>query len=252
MTRRDRIASAFSRASSTYNRASELQEIAAARLAARILQTELPDQPNVLEFGCGTGGLTRLLLPRLPGHWTITDIAPAMVDAARKALSKSGGVYRVMNGEAPDVAPESQHLIVSNLAAQWFEDLPGSIARLSQCLSPGGRLMITTLGKNSLAEWRDAVHSLGQDWGTPAYPSSEALAQGLPDGTSAAVSSDLIPMRYADGASFLKTLRTIGATTPARDYRPLPAPLLRRAMDSLGAPCTITYEVLTIDLTRLP
>ena len=253
MTRRDRIATAFSRASSTYNHASELQELAAQRLAARVLDAaKRIDNPRVLEFGCGTGGLTRLLLPRLPGQWTVTDIAPAMIEAARRALGKWNAEFLVMNGEAPSLAPDSQDLIVSNLAAQWFEDLPAALGRLIQCLKPGGTLLVTTLGSQSLKEWRKAVAALGQDWGTPAYPSALDLSARLPVGASGTVTSEDIPMLYANGAAFLKTLRTIGATTPAKDYRPLPAPLLRRAMESLGAPCTITYEVLTVTLTRNP
>ena len=245
MTRRDRIAHAFSQASSTYNAAAELQTRTAQTLAARVLQTPW-NTPRVLEVGCGTGGLTHLLLPRLPGQWLVTDIAPAMLDTTRSRFAAPHAQFRLMDGEHPDLPPGSVDLIVSSLAAQWFDDLGAALSRLSHCLAPHGRLLMTTLGADSLAEWRTAVAASGHNAGTPSYPAAGAVQNLLP---GLSVSSQLVVLTYGDAAQFLKSLKAIGATVPAPGYRPLPTPVMRQAMEHLGSPCRITYEVLTLDWT---
>jgi len=246
MIRRDRITHSFNQASTTYNGASELQILAAQSLATRVLGYAW-DQPNVLEVGCGTGGLTRLLLPYLPGNWIISDIAPAMLDTARTLFPVTDAQFRVMDGEVPDLPAASLDLIVSNLAAQWFEDLPSAVKRLAGCLASQGRLLINTLGQVSLTEWRDAVAAAGHNAGTPTYPTAQTLSDALPQ---AQVGSQTITMIYGDAREFLRSLKAIGATVPSEDYNPLSTATMRRAMANLGAPCRVSYEILTLDWTK--
>jgi malonyl-CoA O-methyltransferase len=189
--------------------------------------------------------LTRLLLPELNGHWTITDLSPGMVAEARGRFDGANAEFRVMDGESPDLKPASMDLIVSNLAAQWFDDLPRALRRLTRCLAPGGRLLVTTLGADSLIEWQQAVAGTGHSAGTPPFIERTRLVQSLPSGT---VHAQTLRWAYADGHQFLRTLRDLGARTPAEGYRPLPVPILRRAMRVLAAPCAITYEILTVDI----
>ena len=243
MTRRDRIAHCFSAASATYDRSAQLQTLAAQSLAARVLGYEW-NRPRVLEVGCGTGGLTHLLLPRLTGPWLITDIAPAMLAACRQNFAADHAQFRLMDGEHSDLPRHSVDLIVSNLAVQWFDDLGTALPRLAQSLAPGGRLLLTTLGQGSLPEWQHAVAQTGYVAGTPPYPTAAQLASFLP---GAAVSQQIVTLHFANGAGFLQSLKAIGATVAAKDYRPLPTPALRQAITALGAPCTASYNVLTLD-----
>ena len=243
MTRRERIAHSFNRASTTYDGSSELQVRAAQLLSERVFEYAW-NQPNALEIGCGTGGLTRLLLPHLPGNWIISDIAPAMLDTTHDHFPTADAEFRVMDGEAPDLPATSLDLIVSNLAAQWFEDLPGAISRLAECLTSKGRLLITTLGQTSLTEWRGAVADAGYHAGTPDYPTAQALTDVLPQ---MLVGSHLITMTYDDSRAFLRSLKAIGAAIPVRDYKQLPTAAMRRAMNYLGTPCNVSYEILILD-----
>jgi len=245
MNRKHRVAAAFAAAATTYDSAAEAQDRAAAALAARVLAAGLPPSPRVLEIGCGTGLLTRRLLPVLGGRWLVTDLAEAMVAAAREALPGAAAEFRVMDGEHPNAPPGGFDLVVSNLAAQWFGDLGAALRALRRCLAPNGRMMLTTLGAGSFAEWRAAHSGLGLACGTQAYPAAEQLADMLDPG--ARVIAEPIAVRYADGRAFVGALKAIGAATPAPGHRPLKPGELKRVLAALGAPATITYEVLTVD-----
>ncbi|MGE5547926.1 MAG: methyltransferase domain-containing protein [Solirubrobacterales bacterium] len=246
MSRKHDIAAAFSAAAGTYEGAAEAQALAADLVAEAVAAGPLPPAPRVLEIGCGTGLLTRRLLPRFEGRWLVTDLAPAMVEAARRNVADPRAEFRVMDGEHPEGGPFD--LIVSNLAAQWFADLPAAVRRLAGLLAPGGRLVLSTLGAASFREWRQAHAALDLSCGTPAYPGADTLRAALPD--QARVLARSLPVRYADGRAFLKALKAIGAGTPACHHRPLPPGALRKVLAALGAPATITYEVLIVDLAR--
>jgi malonyl-CoA O-methyltransferase len=245
MTHKQRVAAAFAAAASTYDSAAEAQALAADLLARRVLAEPLPAVPRVLEIGCGTGMLTRRLRPALGGDWLVTDIAPAMVQAARAAAPDAR--FQVMDGECPDVAGPFD-LVVSNLAAQWFADLPAALNRLSSLLAPGGRLVLSTLGKGSFSEWRQAHSALGLACGTPAYPSRARLAESLPPGRKSRVVAEAFAVRYADGWAFLKALKAIGAGTPVAGHRPLSPGGLKRVLSAMGAPAAVTYEVLIAEV----
>lgn len=243
LDRKRRVAASFSSHAAGYEAAAQAQEMAADRLAAHVRTLPLPPAPRVLEVGCGTGLLTRRLLPVLGGLWTVTDLAPAMV-AATAALGLPAADVRVMDGERPDLPEGSVDLIVSNLAAQWFLDLPAALAALRRCLAPGGVLALTTLGAGSFAEWRAAHRRLGLACGVADYPSAAELAER----SGAAVVAERIAVGYADGRAFVRALKTIGAAVPVAGHRPLGPAAMKRVLAELGAPCTITYEVLTVDL----
>ncbi len=245
MTRKDRVVAAFSAAATTYDTAAEAQALAADLVARRVLSAPLPAAPRVLEIGCGTGLLTRRLRPAVGGDWLLTDIAPAMVEAAGTAHPSAR--LRVMDGEHPDVAGTFD-LIVSNLAAQWFQDLPGALARLAGLLAPGGRLVMSTLGRASLREWRDAHAALGLACGSPAYPSRQDLAAALPPGRACEVLAEAFAVRYDDGRAFVRALKAIGAGTPVAGHRPLGPAALRRVLATLGAPAAVTYEILVAEV----
>lgn len=249
MTRKDRVAAAFSAAAATYEAAAEAQARAASRLAALVIEAGLPPQPRVLEIGCGTGLLTRKLLAGIAGgSFMITDLAPAMVEAAASSVADPRARFRAMDGEHPDpdlpldMAEPVFDLVVSGLAAQWFADLPAALARLARLVAPGGRLMLSTLGRGSFAEWRAAHASRGLDCGIPDYPDADTLAAQFPG--PAAVRSEHFTVTHADGSAFLAALKAIGAATPQPGHRPLPAGRLRAIMAALGRPCAVSYEIL--------
>lgn len=233
------VAHAFDRATD-YDAHADVQRAVASRLADRVAMLPLPATPSILEIGCGTGFLGTALIDRLPGaHWTMTDIAPAMLARARARFAGRDRIaYALVDGEAPAVAGRFD-LIVSSLAAQWFVDLPAAVARWRALLAPSGRLAFTTLAAGSFAEWRAAHRDIAP--GTPDYPTAETLAAiGLDVGI------ETLPVRHADARHFLRSVKAIGAGTPRPGHRPLTPSQLRAVMahfDAAGA--TASYVVAT-------
>lgn len=241
MTRKQEVADAFAAAAATYDSAAEAQAKAADRLVELVSGLAVPPRPAVLEVGCGTGLLTRRLLPRIGGDWLVTDLSPAMVDAARAAIGADKAQFRVMDGEHPDVPLGLFDLIVSNMAAQWFADPGRALHQLHARLAPGGWLVLSTLGAGSFAQWRQAHDRLGLSCGTPAYPDAAEMAAHLPKG--ARLLTETIQVRHDDAQAFVTALKRIGAGTPAPGHAPLSAGAMRKVLRAMGAPVEISYVV---------
>jgi len=242
MTSKHRVAAAFGAAAQTYDQAAQAQGSAADRLVDLIGGVSLPPEPNVLEVGCGTGLLTRRLLPKVGGQWLVTDLSAEMVAAARANAAAANVSFRTMDGEHPDVPAGLFDLVVSNLAAQWFHELGRALNRLLACLSPGGVLALSTLGRGSFAQWRAAHEGLGLACGTPLYPTADELASLLPQG--AQIFSETIQVTHADAHAFLAGLKRVGATVPAAGHAPLTPGQLRKVMRAMGKPVTVDYAIL--------
>lgn len=127
-----------------------MQAWLAAALSDRI-PAESPGQ--VLECGCGTGLLTRLLAARWPGcAYLASDPAPGMLDAARRKCEASN--VRFMESDA-DHALGPADWVVSSSALQWSEDLGRTLAHLWRQVSPGGGLAFSLMLDGTLQEIHD-------------------------------------------------------------------------------------------------
>ena len=231
---KSRIAARFGAAAPDYEAHSQVQRQAAVRLAERVQALQLPAAPRVLEIGCGTGHLTRELLPAIGGHWVVSDIAPAMVQACQRELADDTTLFAVMDGEMPSLPSSRFDLVVASLAAQWFVDLPAALAALSELLVPGGCIAIATLGADTFAEWRAAHTEAGVKAATPSYPDAAMLASAFPSDLIVEVEEEVVLEPLADPLEFVRGLRRIGADTPAPGTEPLSAGQLRQVLRSLA------------------
>jgi malonyl-CoA O-methyltransferase len=244
MTRKAAVARAFG-AARDYERHAGVQRRVAASLVERIAELPLPERPRVLDVGAGTGFLPALLAPRLPGaRWVISDLSVEMVQRARAALPAGSGGFVAMDAAHPCFPDGSFDLVCSNLAAQWFDDLAGSIAALGALVAPGGLLALSTLASRSFAEWRAAHEALGLVPATPDFPDAASLAALAPPGTTATIAVEHIVQRHDDARDLLRGLRGLGATVPRPERKPLGPRAMRAVMaqfESIGA--TISYEI---------
>jgi len=249
---KQKVARRFNDAATTYDAAAAIQRHIATTLAENLKAIRLPSHPVVLEVGCGTGFLTEQLAPVLhPALWHATDIAPSMVQACLRrmqphAINLNG---RCMDGEWPDLPPQSVDLVVSNMTAQWFSDCPTALRRLYSLLRPGGILTMTLPGSQTFAEWRSLCSQTGMQTPTPLGPNRDTLAINLP---YARISAHKVPMHCANLFEFLDHLRHTGARTAPQQAAPMAVSQMRRLIRiTQGHPLIMTYEVLTVIWSRL-
>ncbi|MEK6550362.1 MAG: malonyl-ACP O-methyltransferase BioC [Pseudomonadota bacterium] len=154
------VRSAFERAAATYDEAAVLQREIAGRLLERLDYVRL-SPARVLDAGCGTG----YLLPPLSRRFRRADIvgldvAAAMLRYARRRggwLARLGNRRRYVAGDFAQLpfADASVDLVISSLALQWCR--PDSVfAECRRVLRPGGLLLFSTFGPDTLQELRQA------------------------------------------------------------------------------------------------
>lgn len=134
----------------TYDRISDPQVAMAAPVLDRL---GLCGDETVLDAGCGSGRVTRLLLDRLPdGHVIAVDAAPSMVEEARAALGERATVFQSDLQQL--TVPQPVDAAFSNAVFHWVPDHQLLFDRLFAALKPGGRLVAQCGGKGNIDRLR--------------------------------------------------------------------------------------------------
>lgn len=177
-------------------------------------------------------------------------------DAARRVLAASGKVGTVVaagtmpvdrdlavaaDEEALPFRDGSLDLVVSMLALQFVNDLPGTLVQIRRALKPDGLLLAALAGGDTLTELRQAfaaAESEIEDGVSPrVVPSADVRDMGAllqRAGFALPVTdSDRITVRYASPLALMHDLRRMGATNPLieRSRRPLRRATLARMME---------------------
>lgn len=98
---------------------------------------------EVLDLGCGFGGLARDLLARGARRVLAVDGSVRMLEAARLRGQPAGLEFLHANLESWSPPPAAFDLAVSSLCLHYIEALDRLLERLHSCLRPGGRLVYT-------------------------------------------------------------------------------------------------------------
>ena len=147
------IASSFSKYARGYDRHARLQKMMAERLAS-FLPNELPKQ--VLEIGCGTGLFTKYLLAHPLKKIFLNDISIEMIERLQVKLSPPRH-SRIMVGNAEAMEFQLVDMVAANAVFQWFKKPGETLRRLNSYIKPKGRLIFSTFGPATLAEFRQTA-----------------------------------------------------------------------------------------------
>lgn len=166
------------------------------------------------------------------------DVAPRVIRAGL-----TGDV--VADEENLPFAPHSFDLIVSILALQGVNDLPGTLIQLCRALRPDGLFTGCLLGRQSLQELRQAFLEAETEIEGGASPRVAPFADVRDMGSLLqraglalpVTDSDLVTVRYADMFGLLRDLRAMGWTNTlvARRKAPLKRATLLRAAEIYAA-----------------
>jgi trans-aconitate 2-methyltransferase len=210
---------------------------------------------TVLDAGCGTGNVTRVLLERLPrGRVIAVDAAPSMVWQARELLPAE---VEVCQADLLELRlDEPVDAVLSTATFHWIEDHEQLFANLHALLKPGGRLVaqcgghgnvaeVKQAGFDAAAEPRFAAHfdGWGSDWqfATPQDTERRLRAAGFTDVWCWLTRVDVDP---GDPAAYLGSI-CLGSFL-ARLPDELHEPFVAAALERLPEPLEIHYVRLNI------
>jgi trans-aconitate 2-methyltransferase len=143
----------------SYDRLADPQEEWGRQVLERL---ELRGDETVLDAGCGSGRLTRLLIERLPqGRVIAVDGSPSMLDAVRDVLRPQDEALLANLTEIE--LDEPVDAIFSNATFHWVLDHDRLFGRLHAVLRPGGRLEAQCGGEGNVAEFERAIDALSGD-----------------------------------------------------------------------------------------
>lgn len=206
---------AFERSATSYDRAAVVQREIGARLFERLDSIRL--QPSVVvDVGCGTGAITAMLLKKYRRARVVgLELAPTLVVAARKRVPWLRTLHgAVAEPEALPLASASCDLIFSNLTLQWCVDLERAFAEFRRVLKPGGALLFSTLGPDTLIELRRSWLAADRHNHVNAFLDMHDVGDALVRARLAEPVMDVerLTLTYPEVDSLMRDLKALGAS----------------------------------------
>lgn len=166
---------------------------------------------NVLEIGCGSGTLTKLLLDNISFEkYTANDI----VENCRFYIEDLSSRIDFLCADIEDFIEENQNkydLIISNAAFQWIEDLEAFIKKLFSKLNSGGILLFSTFGREN---FREIYHVHGK---TLPYKSTHEYEQMF-ENISHEIKEEVHILAFKTPKDVLRHIKSTGANALKETY----------------------------------
>lgn len=210
----------FERAASSYDAAAVLQNEICRRMLGRLDYIKLAPA-TILDAGSGTGNAVAGLLQRFSGARLVAlDLALGMVTRARaretwwRRLAGGGRLAAVCGDfEQLPLATGSAQLVWSNLAMQWINEPQVAFAEMHRVLAPGGLLLFSTFGPDTLKELRAAFAGIDRHTHVSRFIDMHDLGDRLVASGYAdpVMDMEVVTLTYADVRGLMRDLKAIGA-----------------------------------------
>jgi malonyl-CoA O-methyltransferase len=185
---------------------------------------------RVLDAGCGTGRGLGLLSVRYPEADLLgVDYSQAALRAASRSESLAGRMRRLLRRTLrahvrADFArlplpPAAIDLVWSNLALAWAEDPLASLREFERVLAPGGLLMFSSYGPDTLKELKSAFSAASPARRVHSFVDMHDVGDMLVACGFAApvMDAETITLTYARVEDLARDLKASGQTCAARD-----------------------------------
>jgi len=208
----------FNRAAASYDQAAHLQRQIGEWLVAHL--EELPSTiqaQTLVDLGTGTGGLLPALTARYPDAHIIA------VDWAASMLKRLDAVAQPLCADAAalPLATHSVDVVISNLMLQWSVDYRQVFGECARVLRPGGWLICSTFGPDTLQELRACWATVDDKPHVNDFTDVHHLGDAL-IGLGfryPVLDVDRLCLRYDTLKAFMRELKSLGAHNAQRQRR---------------------------------
>lgn len=223
------IRRAFSRSAAGYDAAAALQHEVEKRLMESLDYLTLrrgqdaTDPKVVLDVGCGPAHAAAAMRKRWPKAQVVAlDMALPMLREAKKQAGWWKPFQRVCADlRALPLAEGSVDVLFCNLSLQWVDDLPAAFNGFRRVLKPGGLLVCSTFGPETLQELRDAFAHVDDTPHVSPFPPIAQFGDALmlAGFRDPVLDRDRFTLTYDDLPALMRELRAMGATNALQRRR---------------------------------
>lgn len=140
----------FKKSFLTYTKNATVQKSMSEKLISKLIELKGNSYKRILEFGCGTGFLTKNMTERFNFEdLFINDIVEESLDKVEKFSDKTKKIYG--DCEYIDI-PKDLNLIISNATFQWIEDFSSFVEKIGLSLASEGVFAFSTFEDGNLSQ----------------------------------------------------------------------------------------------------
>ena len=211
---------AFDRAAEQYDEVAVLQREVGERIMERLELIRITPR-TILDVGAGTGVFSQALSKRYAKSRVLAlDIAPRMLLQARRRtgwFSRQGFICG--DADSLPIAAASVDLIFSNFTLQWCGELERAFAEFRRVLKPGGLLMFSTLGPDTLKELRQSWRAVDDRPHVHQFIDMHDVGDALLRAgfSDPVMDVENFTLAYDDARQLMRELKIIGAHNAAID-----------------------------------
>lgn len=225
----------FSRSAESYEQAAQCQAHAAKVLAGMIAAQCKLTLPSIVDWGVGTGFLSRELFAYYPqAVLTAVDLSPQMIEQCKvhpdfqTALSERR--LRFITADLREFRlPRMTDIVASGLTLQWVDPIGPTLQTLSEQLSPGAIFAFSTLTAGTFRDLHRAFEALKIPYPGPVLLSRETLTEQVSSTlTLLDHRSETWRESHPSPADFLRQVRRTGAVNASG--HPLSPGILRQIL----------------------
>lgn len=216
----DRIAmrASFEKAAGSYDAAGVLQKEVANRLVERMSYMAMKPR-SILDAGAGTGFVSQLLANRFPkAKITALDLAFNMLKQSKNKRSfkqRWNKQFNYVHAEVENLpfADASVELVISGLTLQWCQDLPKVFKEFRRVLAPGGLLLFSSFGPDTLKELRQSWAQVDELPHVNAFADMHDVGDALMQSgfSDPVMDMEMLTVTYNDVKTVMRDLKQIGA-----------------------------------------
>lgn len=212
----------FNKAAKTYDQVAVLQQLVGKALLDRLQGIRYQPQ-TILDLGCGTGYMAAYLKINYPKAKIIgLDKATGMLKQAITREKKAGdSIANWVSGCAENLPfnDNSFELVYSNLVLHWSVDFNQSLKEIHRILKPGGLLLFSMVGPDTLKELRCAWGEVDDKSHVHMFADMHDVGDSLLQIPFAdpVMDVDYFTLLYSDPIALMKELKALGVQNLAID-----------------------------------